>query len=99
MKNYNRKKETTYLKHWDVNNLYRWAMPQKLLVNDFKWVEETSQFNDGFIKIYNEDFLKLIFSILKNYITFTMIYLFCMKEWKSRKLKNSQQTYMIKNNI
>ena len=30
-------------------------MSQKLPVSDFKWVEETSQFNENFIKIYNED--------------------------------------------
>ena len=30
-------------------------MSQKLPVNDYKWVEETSQFNEDFIKIYNED--------------------------------------------
>ena len=30
-------------------------MPQKLPINGFKWVEKTSQFNDGFIKNYNED--------------------------------------------
>ena len=28
---------------------------QKLLANDFKWVEETCQFNEYFIKSYNED--------------------------------------------
>ena len=37
------KKESLYLNYWDINNLYRWAMSQKLSVNDFKWVEETSQ--------------------------------------------------------
>ena len=30
-------------------------MSQKLSVNDFKWVEETSQFNEDFIKSYNDD--------------------------------------------
>ena len=51
----NKNKESSYLKYWDVNNLYGWAIPQKLPVNDFKWVEETSQFNEDFIKICNED--------------------------------------------
>ena len=55
MKNYDKNKEPSYLKYWDVNNLYGWAMSQKLPVNDFKWIEETSQFNEGFVKIYNED--------------------------------------------
>ena len=54
MKNYKKNKESSYLKYWGVNNLYGWAMSQKLLVNDFNWVGETSQFNEHFIKIYNE---------------------------------------------
>ena len=45
--------ELSYLKYWNVNNFYGWAVSQKLSVNDFKWVEETSQFNEDFIKSYN----------------------------------------------
>ena len=30
-------------------------MLQKLLVNNFEWIEYTSQFNEGFIKSYNEE--------------------------------------------
>ena len=30
-------------------------MPQKLPVNKFKWIEDTSQFNEDFIKNYNEE--------------------------------------------
>ena len=37
------------------NNLYGWAMSQKLPVNNFKWIEETSQFNKDFLKSYNEE--------------------------------------------
>ena len=75
------KKESLYLNYWDVNNLYRQTMSQKSSVNDFKWVEETSQFNEDFIKSYNDDsdegiFLKLMFNILKICITFTIIYPF-----------------------
>ena len=30
-------------------------MSQKLSVNNFEWVKDTSQFNEGFIKSYNEE--------------------------------------------
>ena len=45
MKDYNKNKESSYLKYWDVNNLYGWAISQKLLVSQFEWIEDTSQFN------------------------------------------------------
>ena len=50
-----KRKKLPYVKYWDVNNLYGWAMPQKLPVNNFEWIEDTSQFNKDFIKIYNEE--------------------------------------------
>ena len=31
------------LKHWDVSNLYGWAMSQKPPVNNFVQIEDTSQ--------------------------------------------------------
>ena len=30
-------------------------MPQKIPVNNFVWIEDTSQFNEDFIKNYNEE--------------------------------------------
>ena len=53
MKDYDRNKESSYLQYWDVNNLYGKAMSQKLLLNNFEWIEETSQFNEDFIKNWN----------------------------------------------
>ena len=47
--------KSSYLKYWDVNNLYGWAIPQKLSLGGFKWFQETSQFNEDFTKSYNED--------------------------------------------
>ena len=33
-----------------MNNLYVWAMSQKLPANNFEWVKRTSQFNEDFYK-------------------------------------------------
>ena len=54
IKNYDKNKESLYLHYWDVNNLYVWAMLQKLPVNSFEWIKDTSQFVEDFIKNYNE---------------------------------------------
>ena len=32
-----------------------WEMSQKLPVNTFKWIKDASQFNENFIKNYNEE--------------------------------------------
>ena len=40
MKNYNKNIESPYLEYLDANNLYGWAMSQKLPVDGFKWVEK-----------------------------------------------------------
>ena len=55
MKDYDKNKESLYLKYWDVNDLCGWTMSQKLPVNGIKWVEETSEFNKDFKKRYNEE--------------------------------------------
>ena len=54
MKNYN-KDVISYLMYLDANNLYGWAMSQKLHVNGFKWLEKLLRFNEIFIKNYNEN--------------------------------------------
>ena len=55
MKDYDKNKESSYIKYWDVNNLNGWAMSQKLPVNNFEWIKDTSQFNEDFLKNYNEE--------------------------------------------
>ena len=51
MTNYNKNKESSYLQYLDANNLYGWAMSQKLPVGDFKWVEKDNILN--FMKDYD----------------------------------------------
>ena len=55
MKDWNKSKESSYLQYWDVNSLYGWAMSQKIPINSFKWIKDTSQCNEDFIKNYNEE--------------------------------------------
>ena len=42
MKNYDKNIVPSYLMYLDANNLYGWAISQKLPVNGFKWVEDLS---------------------------------------------------------
>ena len=54
MKNYDENKKSSYLKYSDVYNLYQWALSKMLAVNNFKWVEDISEFEEVFIKNCNE---------------------------------------------
>ena len=42
MKDYDKNKESSYLKYWDINNLHGWEKSQKLPVNKFEWIKDTS---------------------------------------------------------
>ena len=55
MRNYHKNQESSYLTYLDANNLYEWAMSQKLPVYGFEWVNELSEFNEDFIKNYDEN--------------------------------------------
>ena len=46
--------ELSYFKYWTVSNLFDWEMSQKLPVDGFECIENTSQFNKDIIKICNE---------------------------------------------
>ena len=37
MKNYDKNMESSYIQYLDANNLYGWAISQKMLVDGFKW--------------------------------------------------------------
>ena len=55
IKDFDKNKESSYFQYWDVNNLYGWATSEKLLVNNFEWIKDNSQFNKDFIKNDNEE--------------------------------------------
>ena len=55
MKNYNKYKEESFIQYLDANNLYSWAMSQKLPVSGFKWKNDMSKFTKELIKNYDED--------------------------------------------
>ena len=55
MKNYDNNKESSYMQYLDANNLYGWAMSQKLPVNGFKWINDVAGIDEEFIRNYNED--------------------------------------------
>ena len=61
MEDYDKSKESSYLKYLDISNLYEWAMSQKLPVNNFTWIQDTSQFYEDFIKSILKKVMKDIF--------------------------------------
>ena len=68
-----------------MNNLYVWAMSQKLPVNNFDWIKNTFQFNKDFIKNYNDESdqgysLEVCYvQYVEKYMNFIMIYHFTRK--------------------
>ena len=70
MKDYDKNKESSYLKYQDVNNLHGRTKLQKLPAINLEWIEDTSQFNEDIIKtiikkVMKDNFSTLIFNILK----------------------------------
>ena len=55
MNNYDENEESSYIQYLDANNLYGWAMSQKLPVSNFKWIKDTSKINEDSIKNYYEN--------------------------------------------
>ena len=69
MKTYDKNKELIYLNDWETNNLYGWAISQKLSVHDLNWVEDISQFTKYFLKDYNDDSNEGYFSRISQKLT------------------------------
>ena len=55
MKDYDKKKKPSYIQYLDANNLYGKAMTEKLPVRGFKWVNDISEIDKDFVKVYNKN--------------------------------------------
>ena len=55
LKDYDRKKESSYIQYLDANNLYGKAMTEKLPVKGFKWLDDISKIDDDFVKDYDKN--------------------------------------------
>ena len=55
IKDYDENKESSYIQYWDVKYVYGWKVSQNLPANNFEWIKYTSQFNEDFMKNYNEE--------------------------------------------
>ena len=97
MNNYDKKIDSSYIEYLDANNLYGWAMSQKLPVNGFKWENDLSRFNERFIKNYNENsdigyFLEVNIDYSKELFNLHRIYHFYQKQ---KKLINAKNLFVV----
>ena len=45
MKDYDPKKQSTFISHLDMNNLYGWVMSEYLFYKEFKWLKNVDEFD------------------------------------------------------
>ena len=55
MKDYDRKKKSSYIQYLDANNLYGKAMTEKLPVRGFRWMDDISKIDEDFVKDYDKN--------------------------------------------
>ena len=58
MKDYERKKKSSYIQYLDANNLYGKAMTEKLPVRRFRWMDDISKIDEDFVKGFNKNDIK-----------------------------------------
>ena len=55
MKDYDKKKKSSYIQYLDANNLYGKAMTEKLPVRGFNWVNDIFEIKEKFVNSYNKN--------------------------------------------
>ena len=55
MKDFDRKKKSSYIQYLDSNILYGKAMTEKLPVGGFRWMDDISKIDEDFVKVYNKN--------------------------------------------
>ena len=55
MKDYDRKKKSSYIQYLDANDLYGKAMTEKLPVKGFRWMDDISKIDEDFVKDYDKN--------------------------------------------
>ena len=55
MKDYDKKKKSSYIQYLDADNLYGKAMTEKLPVKGFRWIDDISKIDEDFVKDYNKN--------------------------------------------
>ena len=101
MKDYYKNKESLYLDYWDADNLYEQGVSEKLPIDAFLWVENTSQFSKDFIEKYNEDsdeeyFVEVDVQYPEKLHNFHNDLIFLSERMKIEKVEKSQPICMTK---
>ena len=42
MKDHDKNKQSSYIQYWNENSLHGWEVSQKIPVNNFSWIQDTS---------------------------------------------------------
>ena len=87
MTEYDKNKDSSYIQYWDVNNLYGWATSKNLPVNNFQWIEDTSELNEDFTINYNKERFCLCFF---NWVLLHARLNSHYKVWSYKKKKNKK---------
>ena len=58
MKDYDKKKKSSYIQYLDANNLYGKAMTEKLPVRGFRWMDDISRIDEDFVRGYDKNDIK-----------------------------------------